>query len=329
MAALVAADYIEPDLVLSKDGVLMVVYNEWLGDTTNVANLTQFADRKKQVQDNSYPYRPQYFNKDFSVLRFDEYLDHIESLSKTLDRPFGVIPELKSPEVFNALFPAANGRGYEVKLLEIMTKRNYTLNQPPPLSPVMQIGDLLDKILNIKPKNYDKPNYKLAALQSFDSETCEYLGKNTKIPIVSLDQNKPWMYTHKGLDKIASYSKILSPAKDLLLAGPAVYFEYNKISYNKTEIESMGGFLQPKDLVREAHKRRIELSPYTLPDSRQPSGLLCTKYNDTRFEYCPENRKEEMFYFFDLGCDYVFVENIFEAQILCLAFDNKIDSKDC
>ncbi|PVU95566.1 hypothetical protein BB561_001732 [Smittium simulii] len=359
MAALEAVDYIETDISISKDGVLVIVHNGWLGQTTNVAELPQFADRKKQyifngkyakinrtewfvwdftyaelktinrIQDTDYAYRPQYFNNDFYILTFDEYLDHIENLSKNLDRQLGVALELKFSEVFNSLFPSDNGRGYEDKVLEVLSKRNYNINQPPPSNPVINNGDLLDHILNIKPSNYTKSSYKPVSFLSFDHETCEYLGKKTKIPVISLNLNSPWMYTPKGLDKIASYSKILSPEKNILLAGPELYFEFNEISYNKTEIESMGGFLEPKELIRESHKRGIELSPFTLYDSRQPSGLLCTRFNDTRFKYCPKNRKEEMFYYFELGCSYITVENIFEAQILRLAFDSKIASKDC
>ncbi len=40
------ADFIEPDLVSTKDGVLVTRHENEIGGTTNVSTLTQFADRK-------------------------------------------------------------------------------------------------------------------------------------------------------------------------------------------------------------------------------------------------------------------------------------------
>ncbi|PVU84804.1 hypothetical protein BB560_007259 [Smittium megazygosporum] len=357
-SGLEAIDYIEPDVCLSKDGVLVVIHNEWLGDTTNVANLTQFANRKRQyqfdgkftqinrtdwwvfdftlaelktlniIQASGYPYRPQYYNTDFTVLTFEEYLDKVESLSKVLDREFGIIPELKSPEVFNTLIPSTNGRGFEDKLLEVLERRGYTVNQPSPIDAPMGTTSLIDWVLNIKPADYKKPNYKLAAIQSFDQETCQYLASQTKIPIVALDENTPTMYTPAGLDKIASYSKIFSPWKDVLFADPQVVFDLSNVTYNKDEIASMGGFLSTKDFVAEAHKRGIELSPYTFYDSRQDNLLLCGSFNDSRITWCPKNRKEELFHVFDLGIDYIFSENHFESQMLRLSYDYELANKN-
>ena len=41
------ADFIEPDLVSTKDGVLVARHENEIGGTTNVSELSQFADRKK------------------------------------------------------------------------------------------------------------------------------------------------------------------------------------------------------------------------------------------------------------------------------------------
>ncbi|OLY78622.1 Glycerophosphodiester phosphodiesterase GDPD6, partial [Smittium mucronatum] len=150
MAAFESADYIEPDVVVTKDQVLVVLHNEWLSDTTNVASIPKFADRKRsftfvgnyttinrtdyfvfdftyaelqeinQVQVTTYPYRPQYFNNDFSIMSVETYFDKIANLTTTFNRTFGVIPELKSPELFNYLHPSANGRWFEDTLLSIM-----------------------------------------------------------------------------------------------------------------------------------------------------------------------------------------------------------------
>ena len=40
------ADYIEPDLVLTKDGVLVARHENEISETTNIADKAEFADRK-------------------------------------------------------------------------------------------------------------------------------------------------------------------------------------------------------------------------------------------------------------------------------------------
>ncbi|OLY80217.1 Glycerophosphodiester phosphodiesterase GDPD5 [Smittium mucronatum] len=354
MAAFESADYIEPDVVVSKDGVLVISHNEWLSDTTNIASIPKFADRKrsfsfkgkyininrtdfwifdftyaelqeiKVVQEKFFPYRPQYFNNDFSILSVDNYLDLIANVSTTMNRTFGIIPELKSPELFNYLNPTPNGRWFEDSLLSILNKRGFGANQPPASDPLMDEGDLLNQVMNIKPANYKAPNYKRAAIQSFDPETCQYLATQTKIPIVFLNNVTPMLFTPKGLDLISSFSKIFSMDKEILLTGPEVFFTLDKVAINQTEIAEMGGFLMPEQLMAEAHKRGIAMVPFTLNDSRQKLNYFCSQGRDPYTKFCPTNRKEEMYYYFNLGVDYMFVENIFEAQMLRLAFDYKV-----
>ncbi|PVU91259.1 hypothetical protein BB559_004211 [Furculomyces boomerangus] len=361
MAALLSVDYIEPDLCLTKDGELVVIHNEWLGDTTNIANLTQFADRKKQLtfngkytqinrtdwftfdftmaeletitvtQSQAYPWRPQYYNTIFKMLSFDQYLDTVESLSATLNRTFGIIPELKSPELFNTYHPSANGRYFEDKLIETLTKRGYTQNQPPPKKPLMKGDDLLNQMLNVDNSDLPPSSYKVATIQSFDPECLQYLSTKTKIPLVNLDSTIAMYYTPGGLDYMAKFASIFSMAKQVLITEPALYFELSKISYNATQIAALGGFLSTADLVKECHKRGIELSPYTFYDSRQSLANICDTVSDPRIKFCPKNSKEEQNYMFNLGIDYLFVENVFESQSLRLAFDYEIrySSENC
>ena len=43
------ADFIEPDLVMTKDGILVVRHDPWLSDSTDIADHPEFADRKTTV----------------------------------------------------------------------------------------------------------------------------------------------------------------------------------------------------------------------------------------------------------------------------------------
>ncbi|KAJ2787664.1 hypothetical protein GGI15_000554 [Coemansia interrupta] len=347
-AALEGADYIEPDLGLTKDGHLVVNHNEYLGETTNIASIEPLAylrtnktwvddttgmnqtvtnewfisdmtlEQVKMVrinQDAKYPWRPQHFNGFFSVLTFEEYLQTILNLTNALKRPFGVIPELKSPKLYN------RGRVYDRYFEDraILTMEHYGwanitrwINRE--LHADLNLQNISDAIAGLQRGP--------SAWQSFDLDTARYLAQHTDTPVVALVEKLPWAYTPKGLDQIAQFAKIVSSWKDVYLAGPAAYLQSSGISWDDSEIAKMGGFIRAKDLPREIHSRGMEMSPYTFYDSHQDMGYLCSDISSTAF--CPRNRKEELFYFFELGVDYLFVENIVEASMLRLEYDNTL-----
>lgn len=78
-------------------------------------------------------------------------------------------------------------------------------------------------------------------------------------------------------------------------------------------IESLGGFIPPDRLSDHIKSQNLEQIGYTFYSSYEPSKFYCL-----RQEGCPsiQDRRQELFYYFDLGLDGVFVENIAEAQLL-------------
>eukprot|EP01084_Bolivina_argentea_P023994 44796_1 len=132
------ATYLEPDIVLSSDGKLIVNHDLGLTHTTNIASHPEFADRNKTIEwwyrgnpnnyTNNQPASIHNFgitetgwfafdftlqelqtltrtsrlyetnsplNDIFYMMSFDELLQLINNLSIILNRPIGVIPELK------------------------------------------------------------------------------------------------------------------------------------------------------------------------------------------------------------------------------------------
>jgi len=129
------ADYIEPDLVLSKDKVFICMHDTDLESTTNVE--TVFPDRKrddgqwyagdftlaelKQLQaeerlGNRFPQGA----PGFPIATFEEVIQLVQGLNKTTGRDVGIYPELKSPTWHNQ-----NGLPMEEALLAICTKWGY------------------------------------------------------------------------------------------------------------------------------------------------------------------------------------------------------------
>ncbi|KAJ1718151.1 hypothetical protein LPJ61_006804 [Coemansia biformis] len=354
-AALEKADYIEPDITLTKDGHLVVNHNEWLSENTNVASIPELAHLRtsktwddgsgpqnvtdewfvvdmtlEQIkmlrvhQDPKYTWRPQHFNGMFGILTFEEYLQIVRNVTAELGRPYGVIPELKSPKLYNL------GRSYPRYFEDraLLTLEHYgwaklsdsvnrsaqadlQLADPLPLAPGVQLGP--------------------RAWQSFDLDTAEYLAQHSDVPVVALCQSLPWVFTPTGLDRVAKYASILSPWKDFFVAGAEPYFRANNITWDADEIKRMGGLIAAKDLAAEAHKRNLAISPYTFYDSHQRMGYLCqanTSEPDAGAAFCPKDRGEEFAHFFSLGVDYMFVENIVEASLLRAHYDDLLQAKN-
>lgn len=112
------ADYIEPDLVITRDGVLVARHDIYLSTSTNVADLPEFATRKRVFQgrddwfvfDFSYaelqklrarqtfPGRSKELDDKLKIPTFEQVIE----LAKRAGRPVGIYPEMKRPDAFEA-----------------------------------------------------------------------------------------------------------------------------------------------------------------------------------------------------------------------------------
>jgi glycerophosphoryl diester phosphodiesterase len=150
LAARLGADFIEPDLVVTSDGVLVCRHEPEIGGTTDVANHPEFAGRKTtKMLDGAaltgwftedftlaelktlraverLPRIRQHntlFNGRYEIPTFQELLDLRAQLSEELNRRLGVYPETKHPTFFRNA-----GVALEPRLLEILQRNR--LNQP-------------------------------------------------------------------------------------------------------------------------------------------------------------------------------------------------------
>ncbi len=123
------ADLIEPDLVMSKDGQLVVRHENEIGGTTDVADHPEFAARRTTKTIDGVP-TTGWFTEDFTlaelrtlkarerlpslrpgntawaeetILTFQEVIDIARAASTRTGRVIGVAPELKHPGYFAAL----------------------------------------------------------------------------------------------------------------------------------------------------------------------------------------------------------------------------------
>ncbi|MFC5068097.1 glycerophosphodiester phosphodiesterase family protein [Flaviflagellibacter deserti] len=144
------ADFIEPDLVVTKDGVLVARHEPMLGGTTDVADRPEFAARKRTLNIDGIPTedwfasdftlaeiktlrakqplaeRDQSFNGKFLVPTFQEVIDLAKEQSQRTGRTIGIAPETKHPT-----FHTAMGLPIEDRLVETLQKAGWTEKSSP------------------------------------------------------------------------------------------------------------------------------------------------------------------------------------------------------
>lgn len=142
------ADFIEPDLVATRDGVLIARHEPNLIETTNVQELPQFADRRRTVtidgrQHTGFfcddftlaeikelrarqprPYRDQSYNDQFQIPTLSEILDLVQRMEAMSGRRIGIYPETKHPTYFDQL-----GLSLEELLLQTLIENEFTDSQ--------------------------------------------------------------------------------------------------------------------------------------------------------------------------------------------------------
>lgn len=278
MAYAVGSDYIEPDLVMTKDGVLICLHDIFLERTTDVENI--FPDRNRadgrwyaadfnleeikmlsvheRADSDGNPGFPNRFRADskgFQVPTFVEVIEMIQELNRMIGRTVGIYPETKRPA-----FHDEEGLPLEKRLLEILSDYNY--------------------------KGSNAPVY----IQSFDPENLKEMrfDLGTELPLIQLiGWNSgsggifDWMVTEEGLDDIAAYANGIAP--------------------DKSRIEDDKGMpVHQNALVKGAHARGLVVHPYTFR-----ADLLPTFYKGF------EQELDKFYHIY--GVDGIFTDNADDA----------------
>ena len=144
MAYAMNPDFIEQDLVLSKDNVPIVIHDIYLDDVTNVAEV--FSDRKRvdnryyvidftfeelqklqvterfdtKTREQFYPKRFPKGKGNFKLHSFQQEIELIQGLNYSTEKNIGIYPEIKNPE-----FHHKNGKDIAKITLEILSSYGY------------------------------------------------------------------------------------------------------------------------------------------------------------------------------------------------------------
>ncbi|HUD92258.1 glycerophosphodiester phosphodiesterase [Sphingobium sp.] len=220
------ADYIEPDLVLTKDGVLVARHENEIGGTTDVADHPEFADRKTsktidgmemagwftedftlaelrtlRARERLPDLRPanKRFNDLYLIPTFEEILKLVRAKEAETGRRIGIYPETKHPSYF-----AKIGLPHQAALLDMLSRYGYGNADDPVFIQSFEIGNL--KALRAATR--------LRLIQLVDAE-----GGPADLPGTSYAD----MLTVQGLTDIASYADGVGPSAALLITpeGPS------------------------------------------------------------------------------------------------------------
>ncbi len=141
------ADIVEPDLVITRDGILVARHENEIGGTTNVSTATQFADRKTTKMIDGIPVTG-WFTEDFTLAELktlrakeripanrpantsydgqfeiptlQEVIDLVKRESQSRNKVIGIYPETKHPTYFKTI-----GLPLEKRLVDQLVASGY------------------------------------------------------------------------------------------------------------------------------------------------------------------------------------------------------------
>ncbi len=314
LAAEMGADFIEPDLVLSKDGVMIARHEPMLGSTTNVKEHPEFVGRKTTKNVDGFPVTDWFasdftlaeiktlraierlpalrpgntaYNSQFEIPTLSEVIALAKQKGQELHRTIGIYPEIKHSTFHEGLF------GKHV---------------------------FEDKLIKTLHRAYGNSSCAPVFIQSFEVSNLRYLSKKTHIKLVQLidadDVNPdgslalvppskqpydfvvaglPFTYadllTDRGLEFVKSYAEGIGPWKPYLVKTVDDGIDRNgdgKLTINDRQVLGSTGVLE------RAHDKGLLVHTWTF---RNDSG-----------GYGFSDPKAEMAYYFGLGLDGLFTD---------------------
>ena len=245
-------DFIEPDLVSTKDGVLIARHENDISTTTDVAQ--KFPGRKttKTIDGKAIagyftedftlaeiktlrakerlPFRNQGWNGVYEIPTFQEVIDLVKRKSKEKGRTIGIYPETKHPSYFRSI-----GLALEPPLVKTLASNGYIDASAP------------------------------VFVQSFEVQNLKDLSKLTKVRLVQLlDDNRRRPYDFVVAGDRRTYGDLMAPSELAKVAAYAVGIGPFKRSIVPQAPD--GTLLPPTRLVADAHKVGLVVHPYTFRD---------------------------------------------------------------
>ncbi|MEA2365593.1 MAG: glycerophosphoryl diester phosphodiesterase [Thermoleophilaceae bacterium] len=300
LAIKLGADYIEPDLVVTKDGVLIARHEPDITATTNVADHPEFASRKTTKTVDGVPTegwfasdftlreiktlgakqtragRPTEFDGRFKIPTLQEVINLAKRESKRRGRTIGIYPETKHPTFHQGLGLPLEGRLVRVLKRNGLNRKN---------SPVF--------IQSFEQSNLKQLNRmtRVRLVQLVDANDTDANGDPTYAP--PYDRPYDWTVsgdaglmartfgyfaTDDGLAEIKTYADGIGPWKVYIVG-----------------TDPAGNIKKTTDLIQRAHAHKLLIHTWTFRNDAMPSDP--SYQGNPIFEYLK---------FYEMGIDGVF-----------------------
>jgi glycerophosphoryl diester phosphodiesterase len=287
------ADYIEPDIVSTKDGVLVARHENEIGGTTNVADRPEFASRRTtkvidgvsltgwftedftlaelktlRARERIPQLRPgnTAYNDQLEVPTLQEVIDLVQQKEAATGRTIGLYIETKHPTYFDSV-----GLSLEEPLVTALNTNGYSRADAPVFIQSFETGNLkqLDRLTDVR------------LVQLIAGSGSPY-----DLALAADTRTYADLVTTAGLAAIAAYADGIGPDKNRIVPRDA-----------------NGALLDPTSLVDDAHALDLLVHPYTfrnenafLPLDFRIGDVMAT-FGDFEAEYR---------LFFGLGIDGLF-----------------------
>ncbi|CAN7304314.1 glycerophosphodiester phosphodiesterase [Acidovorax sp. LjRoot74] len=311
------ADFIEPDLVATKDGVLIARHEPNITGTTDVSTRAEFAGRKTKkmvdgVEEEGWfasdftlaeiktlraiqpmAERDQSYNGKYQIPTLQEVLDLAKSEGAKAGRTVGVYPETKHPTYHVNL-----GLKLEDRLLDVLAQYGYTSKTSPVIVQSFEVSNL----------KYLRTKTQIRLVQLVDANDVNADGSMD----LTAPYDKPYdfavagdkrtfasLLTPAGLKEVKTYADGIGPWKPYLI--PSKQVDANKDG-KPDDLNGDGKIddrdrvmMPPTDVVKNAHAEGLMVHPYTF---RSEARRLASDFKgDPKAEY-------KLFY--NLGVDGLF-----------------------
>ncbi|MBE1499967.1 glycerophosphoryl diester phosphodiesterase [Amycolatopsis lexingtonensis] len=253
LAYRMGVDWVDVDLVPTKDGQLVARHEPEIGGTTDVAKHPEFANRKKTVvldgvsttgwftQDFTLaelktlraveripanrPHNTLY-NGRYQIASYQEVLDLTKRLGRELHRTLGTYPEVKHSTFFSSI-----GNPTEPKLVSILKRNGLDRPDAPAIIQSFEVTNLIELHKQVRTP--------LLQLTSATGAPADFVAKGDKRTYADL-------VTPQGLRDVAKYAKYLGPDKAQVIP--------------RDKNDNLG---TPTALVADAHQAGLKVQPYT------------------------------------------------------------------
>ena len=334
LAIELGADFIEPDLVSTKDGHLIARHEPNMIATTDVASRPEFASRRRTavidgaadegffasdftlaeikrlraVQD--FGERPQQFNGKFEIPTLEEIIGLAKRKSKEKDRPIGIYPEVK-----HSTYRKSIGLPIEKRLVAILAAAGWNHKDAPVIIQSFEQSNLKElrkltplRLIQLIDANDVNPDGSLDFTAPFDRPFDWTASGDPRL----LARTFGFLTTDEGLREVKTYADGIGPWKRYIVSTVAA----NLPGPGEASLK----LLPAGNLIARAHEVGLFVHTWTF---RNEQRRLVSDYTG--------NPVNEYLQFYRLGIDGLFsdfADTAVAARIL-FELENNPDAGRC